>query len=468
MEPLFTHLFSSADKSTWLAQVQKELKDENAYESLRWPTDTSVEQKGFTLEPYYTGEDLINLPLQAIQNAQKQLPGWLNTPAYALTTDPKADNAVLRDSLSRGVDAIILHGSAEYGLHALDGATLSWLLNGIKLSDTPVFFQLTRQTDSLIRALKVVAPYQLRGGLLADPLAQWVTTGEPFDEMLNALADATRQTIDSPQFRTITVTSHAFHNAGATPTQELAFLLASLAAQYDSLTDAGWSIEQLMAKTTVSVSIGTSYFTEIAKLRALRVLAARFGQAYTAVGYQPFVHAQTSTFHDAAATPYTNLLRATTEAIAAVVGGCDALTIHPYDDVIGRASEFSARIARNVSLLLKEESYLDKVADASAGSYYVENLTHQLVEAAWALFLEVEKRGGFGQAFRSGFIQHEIDWAYQTKVDAVRSGKTLVGVTKFRFDETPAPSALADDKGLSPPSADFSLLPDRRLAQPFE
>lgn len=469
IEPLFTNLFPSADKSDWLAQVRKELKDEHAYERLRWHTDTSTEQEGFTLEPYYTSEDLSGLPLHTIQNAQKQTPGWLNVPVYKLTADPKADNAVLRDTLDRGVDAVVLHGSAQHSTDMLDSATLSRLLNGIKLSDTPFFFQLTDQVDAFVRALQVVAPYQLKGGLFADPLAHWATTGVPFDEGLNALAEATRQTANSPQFRTITVSSHVFHNAGATPTQELAFLLASLADQYDYLTDAGLSIETLMAKTILSVSVGTSYFTEIAKLRALRVLAARFGQAYGLVSYQPFVHVQTSTFYDATTTPYTNLLRATTESLAAVIGGCDALTTHRYDAVLGQQSEYSDRIARNISLLLKDESYLDKVADSSAGSYYVENLTHQLVEAAWTFFIDVEKRGGFVQAFAAGFVQDEIEQAYQNKVKTVQQGKVLVGVTKFRFDETPVTNLPHDATNSRTKSvAGLALLPDRRLAELFE
>ena len=445
MEPHFGNLFPAADKGTWLAQVQKELKSETAPADLRWSTD-----EGFTLEPYYTADDLAALPLETIQAAQKQVPGWLNAPEYAVS-DERADNLVLRDVLTRGADALAVLLPEQVSTRV---ESLARLLNHIKLSDTPVFFRLVSgPATDFVQALKTVAPYQLKGGLLS-----------AVDE---STAEVTRLTADSPQFRTVCVGGHAFHNAGANATQELAFMLALLADAYDQLTNEGLTIGQLVPKTVLSVSVGTSYFTEIAKLRALRVLLARFVSAYAFSPQPPaFIHVQTSTFYDATATPNTNLLRATTEAMAAVIGGCDALTVHPYDAVLGQQSEFSDRIARNVSVLLKEESYLDKVADPSAGAYYIENLTHQLTESAWKLFLDVEKRGGYTRAFASGFVQGELSRAYQTKIDAVRNGNILVGVTKFRHDEEKNGSG-------SPATREQNLfgsdtLPDRRLAEPFE
>lgn len=455
MEPRSTTDFPPTDKSAWLAQVQKELKDPAASEGLRWHTD-----EGFVAEPYYTADDQPQTSrLTHIQQAQKQVPGWLNAPGYDLTDDEQADNAILRDALTRGADALVLTLAPEMG----DDATvqrLSRLLNGIKLSDTPVFFR-TGATDpaTFVTALKTVAPYQLKGGLLTDAGVD--------------VAEATRLTANSPQFRTVCASSHAFHNAGATATQELAFTLATLADAYDTLTDAGLTIDQLVPKTMLSVSVGTSYFMEIAKLRAGRVLFSRFISHYSVAIAHPalFIHAQTSAFYDAATTPYTNLLRAATEAMAAVVGGCDALTVRPYDAPFGPRSEFSdriagPRIARNVSVLLKEESYFDKVADPSAGSYYIETLTQQLTETAWTLFLDVEQRGGFAKAFAAGFITDEIERAYQAKVDAVQQGRVLVGVTKFRHDEESG--AVIKPASRTARLTGLGNLPDRRLAGEFE
>ncbi len=447
MESLFSSLLPVSTKLDWIDQVQKETKNAVATEQMRWQTDDA-----FTLEPYYTADDLAHLPLALIQDAQKQAPGWLNAPEHLISNE-KVDNAALRDALTRGADALVLTLATR--------PDLSLLLNGIKLSETPVFFrfnisQQSVNTADFVRALKTIAPYQLKGGLLTDT-----------DEHT---AYVTRQTADSPLFRTVCINSHAFHNAGATATQELAFTLARLADAYDALTDDGLSIDQLVPKTRLSISVGTSYFMEIAKLRALHVLSLRFIAAYHStlspqlLSFQ--IHAQTSTFYDAVVSPYTNLLRSTTEAMAAVMGGCDVLTIHPYNAVSGQVPDraFGERIARNISVLLREESHLNKVADPSAGSYYVETLTNQLVESAWALFLAVEERGGYEKVLADGFIQQEIDRSYQAKIDAVKNGKVLVGVTKYRSDNGP--------DGLNQPEKntqnDTGPLPNRRLAGEFE
>lgn len=462
--------FSPTTKAQWQAQVQKDLKTSTTTGGLNWITPD-----GFLMESYYTAEDLTHLPLESVQAAQTSKPGWLNTPA--LGPDPvQTNNTSLQDEIRRGADALLLDLTGQPN----PVENLSRLLNGIKLSNTPIYFRLDTNITPFINSLKTVAPYQLKGGLLVDPLARWMQMNQAPDEPLVALGDATRQTATSPQFRTITGSSHVFHNAGATATQELAFLLASLTDQYDALTDQGLPVELLIAKTTLSVSVGTSYFTEIAKLRALRVLWQRFTSAYSTpenpISSPAFIHAQTSIFYDAALVPYTNLIRATTEAITAVLGGCDMLTVHPYDAVSGQTRphaerSYADRIARNVSLLLKEESYLDKVTDPSAGSYYIETLTHQLVEAAWALFLRTEEMGGLIEAFKQGFIQTELDQSYQTRVDALKAevpeqGRVMVGVNKFRVDELRFPVQAAVN---SPTTAQsFSLLTTRRLAESFE
>ena len=427
MPTLFSTPFPPATNADWTAQVQKDLKDPHAPETLRWQSP-----EGFLVELYCTADALSSLPLSQLQAAQKDTPGWLNTPEYAVDSgNEKAINAALRDALLNGANALLLNLSGA--------ANLALLLNGIKLSDTPVYFRLAGNVPQFMTTLRQLTPYQIRGGLLAaissDVLA------------INAL------TADSPHFRTITADAGMFHNAGATATQELAFTLARLADTYDELTNAGLTMDELVPNTMISLAVGTSYFPEIAKLRALRVLWQRFIRHYSLVtSHSLFIHATTSPFYEATATPYTNLLRATTEAMAAVIGGADALTVRPYDAVLtastgGAQTEFSQRIARNVSSLLSEESYLDKVADPAAGSYYIETLTHQLTEAAWAQFLTVEAMGGLAKATTSGYVRRELDMAYRAKKQAVTDGRVLVGVTKFRHDEAGdgTPARLPED-----------------------
>ncbi|GAB3917268.1 methylmalonyl-CoA mutase family protein [Larkinella terrae] len=447
--------FPPVTKAEWIQQVTTDLKGKSI-ESLNRTTP-----EGLETAPFYTAEDVDKLPLaenRLAQTAGRTL-AWLNVPVVSFTAEIETNN-VLRDLLTKGIESLVVD------LSGFEVEKIDWprLLNGLKLSDTPVWFRTDGESATLANALKMALPYQLKGGFFDDPISGFLRSGTNPDSALTQLAEATRLTLDSPQFRTLTVDSTVFHNAGATATQELAFTLNSVVDLYDQLTETGLSIDQVVPKTAFSVSIGTSYFTEIAKIRALRILWQRLLLQYSIVDirYSVFIHAQTSTFYDSTATPYNNLLRATTEAMAAVIGGCDALSIHPYDAVFGESDAFSNRIARNISILLKEEAHLDKTLDPSAGSYYLETLTHQLAESAWNLFLKVEKMGGLLKAFETGFIQEEIERAYQARVDAVKNGRVLVGVTKFRHHEGLDPKSVRSSETLQ------VFLPDRRLAERFE
>lgn len=447
MTPLPIPSFPSASLAAWQQQVRTELKDERADEQLQWASP-----EGFTVAPYYTVDSVAQLPLADLQGAQRTNPGWLNTPDYRID-DARTANAALVQALASGADALLLDlpGPVEVPM-------LTRLLNGIKLSDHPVFFR-TATPDQLVVALASVAPYQWRGGLLHDPIAEAIGQGRTEAIDWTPVQTAVRQTAGSPQFRAVCASSHVFHNAGATATQELALLLAGLVTQYDGLTEAGVPIAELVASTALSVSVGTSYFLEMAKLRALRVLWQRLISCYGLEAPAAFVHAQTSRFYAARATVNTNLLRATTEAMAAVMGGADALTVQPFDTVLTAPSAFSERLARNVSVLLRDESYLDKVADPAAGSYYIEHLTNELVDRAWTMLQTIEAAGGLLPAVASGWVTEQLDASWKAKVEAVRNGQVLVGVTKFRHDESELAPA---------PAQPDALLPDRRLAALFE
>lgn len=462
---ILNKLFNPVDKAQWQQQVTADLKG-RALDTLRWQTP-----EGFTLDPFYTAEDTLRLPLAAIQSAQTdRAPGWLTMPEITIT--PLANPDLLAQLRKQGADGFLLTVSST-PVQFIDWARQ---LRGLPFHETPIWFRPDGQADQWVSALMELTAHPLTGGLMGDPVAHRFRTGHQPHEAFSQLAEATRLSLDWPRFRTITADSSVFHNAGATATQELAFTLGSLVEQYDRLTDSGLTPAQLVPKTTVSIAVGTSYFTEIAKIRALRVLLQRLLTAYepTLAQSSLFVHAKTSLFYNARVTPYANLLRTTTEAMAAVIGGCDALTVSPYNTVLGPSispseREQGERMARTISILLKEEAHLDKVVDPAAGAYYLEQFTAQLVEAAWRLFLQVEGMGGLLQAFRQGFVQETIDQAYKASVQALKKGRVMVGVNQFRHDEGPvAINGLATDNAPVRPESGASLLVDRRLAEEFE
>lgn len=458
--PLFSE-FSPASKEIWKQQTLKDLKGKDFEATLFWKT-----AEGIVVEPYYAAEDLVDERFVEIQACQVKNTGWFNQPQVEVGEE-KATNAQLKALLQKGVDALTLDLTKNQKIE------LTKLLDWIKLSETPVFFQTGGREVATVSELLRFIPYQMKGGLADDGLARWTQTGELSATYFEELANCIRHTQTSPQFRTVCVSSHAFHNAGATIAQELAFTLSSAVTYLDKLTDEGLSVEDILLKVYFSLSIGTNYFLEIAKLRALRYLWERIsGQFLKEVDTSLrrancYIHAQTSTFYDAATTPNTNMLRATTEAMSAVMGGCDALTVHAYDAVFQESDEFSERIARNISILLKGESYLDKTIDPAAGSYYLENLTLQLADAAWALFLAIEEKGGFMEAIAQNFIQDAIEENFQQMLKALEEGKrVMVGVNKFRFDDGTVVIPPAIDE--KPIQSAFKLLVNHRIAQSFE
>lgn len=251
----------------------------------------------------------------------------------------------------------------------------------------------------------------LKGSLDWDPFRMRVSRGLTVGETdLDVTADLVRWCIDkTPKVRCVTIDSTFFQECGATVTQQLALSLAAACDLLARLGDRTISPEALAKLFHFTVSVGVSYFIGISALRALRLLLSQLFSAYLSDDRPvptAFIHASTSRWHDTLCAPTTNFLRHTTEAAAAYIGGCDSLSIGPIKP--GMEDDTSLRIARNIALILRHESYLDRVGDPSAGSYYVETMTDLLTEGAWYLFQEIEKRGGLIEALRTGWVQKII------------------------------------------------------------
>ncbi|MDZ7934346.1 MAG: methylmalonyl-CoA mutase subunit beta [Emticicia sp.] len=428
-QKLFTE-FPEITKNDWISQVNKDLKGKNFDDTLVWHS-----LENFDIQPYYAKEDLNSLPIEAIQAAQKnkKTGSWQNR-LFVKYTNEKETNTLVISCLQCGADAV----NIDFSNIDLNQVDLVKLLNNIKLSDSPIFFTTLQGTELLVNLSKFIH-YLPKGGVQADVIANSLTTESSEDNKVTweNTKQIITQTAQYPNFQALSVSSHVFHNAGANAVQELAFTLASAVEYLDKLTDLNLSPEQIIAKLEFSVSIGTNYFIEIAKLRALRYLWSKVLESYNCSSLinDCQIHCQTSSFYDSTLSPYTNMLRATTEAMSAVMGGCDALTVLAYDSVIGEQnSELGERIARNISILMREEAHLDKTADPSAGSYYIESLTFQLASKAWELFQKVESLGGITAAFEQGFIAAEINQSFEAKVNSLHTGKVMVGVNKFRIE----------------------------------
>jgi methylmalonyl-CoA mutase len=254
---------------------------------------------------------------------------------------------------------------------------------------------------------------------------------------------------EMPKFNSISISGYHMHEAGATAVQELAYTLADgmeyvRAAQADGL-----DIDDFAPRLSFFWGIGMNLFMEVAKLRAARTLWHRIMTDLGAKNDRSKVlrtHCQTSGVSLTEQDPYNNIIRTTIEALAAVLGGTQSLHTNSFDEAIALPTDFSARIARNTQLILAEESGVTAVADPLGGSWYVEALTHELEEKAWALIEEVEAHGGMTKAVAEGLPKHRIEEAAAARAAKVDTGETvIVGVNRYRLENEAAVDILEVD-----------------------
>lgn len=248
--------------------------------------------------------------------------------------------------------------------------------------------------------------------------------------LLSYRKDNSWQIIENPaqKLREYTINAATYHNRGANATQELAIALAL----GNDLLSTGISVDSFIGKKIFYFAAGNDFFLELAKLRAFRLLWANIVQQYQPSdfkSYFAYVSASTSLRDFSDTDEYTNLLRATTQAMSAVIGGADAIYTVPFNAKTAETG-FSQRLSINLHHLLKYESKLDKVVDAGAGSWYLAKLTETLAQKAWALFQEIESKGGYEQA--KDFIESEIERVVAIRQEDISSGKEIrVGVNKY-------------------------------------
>jgi methylmalonyl-CoA mutase len=293
----------------------------------------------------------------------------------------------------------------------------------------------------------------LRGTIGMDPLASLVQKGQlssSLTTLYDVMADITAWAKEhAPNLKTIIVHSEPYHNGGANAVQELALAFATAVEYLNECLNRGLTIDETAQRISFSFAIGANFFMEIAKLRAARLVWANIVQAFggNEESRKMSIHARTSHFTKTVYDPYVNMLRATTEAFAATVGGANSVHVSPFDEAIQQADEFSRRIARNTQLILLEESHLGKVIDPAGGSYYVESLTSQLAEEAWKLFQQIEAKGGIIKALEDGFVQAEVEKVAELRKKNVKMRKEKIVGTNFyaNLAEPPVQRTEADE-----------------------
>jgi methylmalonyl-CoA mutase len=321
-----------------------------------------------------------------------------------------------------------------------------------------------------------IAKEDIRISFCIDPLVKNLTKKGEFcsgngEKCFERIAELVRKTKEYKYIRIVNVTGKIFGNSGSTIVEELAFTLSAGHDYIVRLLDEGLTIDEAARKIRFSFSVTSNYFMEIAKFRAARLLWANIVKGYNPeklCAAKMLIHAETSRWNQTAYDPYVNMLRGTTEAMAATIAGVHSLEVVPFDAPFENPTEFSKRIARNVELLLKHESHFDQVVDPAGGSYYIENLTQSIAAEAWRLFLEIEDKGGYTAAYMSGFITDKVKASAGAKDKNIATRRQiLLGANQYpNFTEVADSEISADD--VARKQAEGNTLAPYRGAMAFE
>lgn len=435
----------SAALAQWRKTVESELKGVPFEKKLVTRTP-----EGTALQPLYTRLDLAGVPdLGQAPGVAPFLRGTSANSAAGRTWEycqeipaatPAEFNAALLTALMGGQNSVslpaeLVRGGVDDIVQALDKVAIDCV--PVHLDTGAVARPLASQYLAAAERRAIPAGI-LTGSITADPLAEWVKNGRlatPLAKQLDALAEWTSAAaVTAPSLRTVGVSTVAWSDAGATATQELAFALAAGVEYLRELARRDVAVATTAARTRFSFAVGAQFFPEIAKFRAFRLLWARAMTAFGAVevAKDVVVHARTGTWNKTLHDLHVNMLRVTTEACSAVLGGVDSLHVSPFDEVCGTSDEISQRIARNVHTLLAEEFHFTDTADAAGGSWYVEKLTDDFARRAWKLFQEIEALGGYAAALRAGMPQKLVSAAAAEKDDAISKRRMgLIGTNLF-------------------------------------
>ncbi|MBF6642438.1 methylmalonyl-CoA mutase subunit beta [Flavobacterium sp. J49] len=398
--------FEPVSSKQWKQQIQYELKGADYNETLVWESPEGIKVKPF----YHVDEDQQKLECKTSDDAFSILQN-------IFVHDVKKSNERALDTLNRGAESIRFTIENE-------SVSVEELMHNLPLGNTQYFFYLPFLSIDFINKINDFASKNNANiSLQIDPIGQLVRDGNWFENLdkdfdkLNTIASKT--TIPF-----LNISSGIYQNAGANMVQQLAYTLAHVNEYFNR-------ISNLNQPITIEIAVGTNYFFEIAKLRALRLLFNTLTKEYN---HNADCHIiATPTKRNKTLYDYNvNMLRTTTECMSAILGGADSIANLPYDALYHKDNEFGDRIARNQLLVLKHESYFDKVNNAADGAYYIESLTEQLAEKALLLFKDIEANGGLITQLIEGNIQKKISESAAKEQELFDSGKeVLLGTNKY-------------------------------------
>lgn len=400
--------FKSVSSKEWKQKIQVDLKGKDYNETLVWQS-----LEGIHVKPFYHQDEFVKAPLPIPGN-----PTHWQVTQQVFIDDVKISNFLIKDALQRGAEALFIVSEIPFKPQEV--------FENIDLMGVSIYFQLSFLEVDFYAALlsflekqnaKTFLRFDIIGNLTKD--GNWFQSLDKDHEILASVLTK------HPKATILGIDTSGYQNAGANCVQQLAYSLAH-ANEYLHHFPSHKDLQ-----LTFTLAIGSNYFFEIAKIRALRILYSTLAEAYQ-VPLSCTILAVPSKRNKTLYDYNLNMLRTTTECMSAVLGGVNAVCNLPYDAIFHKSNEFGERISRNQLLILKAESYFDAVSNPANGSYYIESLTEELAEKALQLFKDIEKNGGFLKQLKDGTIQKKIKESAQKEQQWFDEGKlVLVGTNKY-------------------------------------
>ena len=471
MKELLSMAFEEPSLNEWRQQAVKELRG-RSLDELTWQTP-----EGIDIKPVYSADDLAELEHL---NTLPGFPPYLRGPRatmyagrpwtlrqYAGFSTAEESNRFYRDNLKSGQTGLSVAfdlpthrgydsdhprvigdvGKAGVAIDSVEDMKI--LFDSIPLDQISVSMTMNGAVLPVLAMFIVAGEEQgvsqeaLSGTLQNDILKEFMVRNTyiyPPEPSMRIVADIIQHTSNHmPRFNPISISGYHMQEAGATCVQELAYTIADGIEYVRAALSTGMDVDQFAPRLSFFFCIGMNLFMEIAKLRAARFLWADLMKTHFSPKKPSSLmlrtHCQTSGVSLTSQSPYNNIIRTTIEALAAVLGGTQSLHTNSFDEALALPSEFSAQIARNTQLILREESGLSKVVDPLAGSYYIESLTGSMIREAKNLIDEVESMGGMTRAVEAGIPKQRIEASAAKRQARLDSDEdVIVGVNQFISD----------------------------------
>lgn len=439
--------FDPVSSKQWKQKIQFELDGADYNQTLVWNSPEDIQVK-----PFYHGDEFKGAA--AVHTKASEFKICQNIFVHDLAKS----NLRAMDSINRGAESIRFSIKDE----TVDVAKL---LENLPLDKVTIYFNLYFLSIDFVKKIEAIAKNtNAKIFCNLDPIGQlakdgnWFTTKEKNNfETLNVLSTA------ASNVSLISINGGLYQNAGANMVQQIAYSLAHANEYFNRITNLNQTI-------VFEISVGTNYFFEIAKLRALRLLFNLIAKEYNPNLDCHLLVSPTKrnkTIYDY----NVNMLRTTTECMSAILGGADAVANLPYDALYHKDNEFGDRMARNQLLILKHESCFDKVNNPADGSYYIETLTNQLAEKALTLFKDIEANGGFLKQLNEGIIKRKIQESADKEQELFDSGKEmLLGTNKHpnKNDSMKNELELFPFVKIKPRKTLITPIIEKRLAEKWE